>query len=460
MLNDENQQDESEGFHDEPMATTTRRRSRRGNGKVTETTITKRELNEGNDDDDAGMTFAALFDAGPDDGNTEKVVRIRVNRADPKEGFLGYIDDMEATEAAIKDQWGGSTYRLDGVNLRGRIVRVRTIMVAGDPIFVGEAFEANWRRMRGLPKKDAGQSGDQLSAREMIELMDAREAALRKELADKEEASRKAREEREAERRRDEREWQLQREREQREWDERQRRERDEADRRRRQDDEEREARRRRDNEEAAARQAQFMTQMLTSAQSQANQMIAFVKETVAANAAGPKTDGSEMLIKGVQLAMQLRDAAGGESEEDLLTTVVKNLPQMLNSAGNAVGKAVREIKGAPGAPAQASHEGGLTLPPGPVSAKFSELVNRISAAGGDPEKTLDALADRLLTSAPKKAEAPTGPRATVFDPGPTSSSGGDKAPGAELGGESKPQGSQGGGEKAPRKVERLKFGK
>jgi hypothetical protein len=417
-------------FGGNPAPRQTTKRSRRG-GKVTETTITKRELNDDSEEEGSSkLTFAALFDPGPDDANQETVVRVRVFRADPREGYLGYIEDLDATEAFIKEQWGGSVYKLEGLNNRGRIIRVRTVVIGGDPIFIGEAFETSWRKQKGLPARRAdGGTGEQLSTKDMLALIQAREEALRKELADKEERDRKERQEREAERRREEREWQAQREREQREWDERRRRDQEEADRRRRQEEEAREDRRRRDAEEAAARQQQHMTQMLSIVQAQANNMIAFVKETVVAQAAGPKgADPSEMLIKGVQLALQLKEAAGGEGEEDLLTTVVKNLPQMLNSAGNAVGKAIREVKGggaappiAPGGPKLGiTPQGGLMLPPGPVSEKFAAIVNRVVEAGGDPEQALASVADKLLTGGkgtPKPASG--GKTPVVFDPGP-----------------------------------------
>lgn len=425
--------------YDEPRDHITSKKKKRG-GKATETTIIKRELTE-DDDGVERMTFAALFDPGPDDANAETVVRVRVFRADPREGYLGYIEDMNATEEFIQERWGGSVYKLEGLNVRGRITRVRTVVIGGDPIFIGEAFEAQWRKQKGLTPK-AKANAQELSTKDMLELIQEREIALRKELADKEERERKERQEREEARRRDEREFQLQREREQREWDERRRREQEEADRRRVREEEEREARRRRDLEEAQQRQQQFMTQMLTVVQSQANNMISFVKETVAMQAAaGPKGgDPSEMLIKGVQLALQLKEAAGGEGEEDLLTTVVKNLPQMLNSAGNAVGKAIREVKGGGSAPALANPggpkvgvtpQGGLMLPPGPVSEKFAAIVNRVVEAGGDPEQALANVADKLLTGgrgtpAPKQPAAVAAPQPStskpvVFDPGPPS---------------------------------------
>jgi len=401
-----------------PSTTRTTRGARgRPKGKTTTTTVTRQILTDPEDEEKPPeMTFASLFDAGPDDSNNEVVARVRVFRSEPREGHLGYIDDMDATETFIKEHWGGSTYRLEGVNSRGRIVRVRTIAVAGDPIFVGEAFEAQWRRQKGLGPRGAS-TGESMSMKDMLAVIEAREQALRTELAAKEERDRRERTERDESRRRDEREFLLQREQSQREWDERKRRDTEESDRRRAQEQDARDERRRRDVEEASTRQQQFMTQMLTIVQSQAANTIVFVKETLSGK---PTSDPSDMLMKGVTLAMKLREA--GESDEgegDLLTTVVKNLPEMLNSASGAITGAIREVKGLPPqAPKAAAASGGLTLPPGPVSAKFAALVNRIQASGGDPEATLGALADRLLASAPVPAKAPR-PNAPVFDPGP-----------------------------------------
>lgn len=469
-MEDQEVTDSDMDFSPQPTSRTSSTK-RKGRGKATETTIIKRELVD-DDEENASekMTFAALFDPGPDDANSETVVRVRVFRADPREGYLGYIEDLNASEEYIVERWGGSVYKLEGLNNRGRIIRVRTVAIGGDPIFIGESFEAQWRKQKGLPKKAESGTSEQLSTKDMLALIQAREEALRKELADKEERDRKERQEREAERRREEREWQAQREREQREWDERRRRDQEEADRRRRQEEEAREDRRRRDAEEAATRQQQHMAQMLTIVQTQANNMIAFVKETVVAQAAGPKgADPSEMLIKGVQLALQLKEAAGGEGEEDLLTTVVKNLPQMLNSAGNAVGKAIREVKGggampAPAAPGGAklgiTPQGGLMLPPGPVSEKFAAIVNRVVEAGGDPEQALANVADKLLTGGkgtPKSAPASTASPPVVFDPGPpatesTSSTAAEAAPPTDN-----PQTAN---KPAPEGVKRMKFTK
>lgn len=67
-------------------------------------------------------------------------------------------------------------------------------------------------------------------------------------------------------------------------------------------------------------------------------------------------------------------------------------------------------------------------LPPGPASQKMGEVINRIAAAGGDPEAVLTRIADQLLTAGGKKpaqqveAQADARPNAPVMDPGPPKS--------------------------------------
>jgi hypothetical protein len=135
------------------------------------------------------------------------------------------------------------------------------------------------------------------------------------------------------------------------------------------------------------------MKEMLSIVQANATNSLAFAEKMQ------PKGDGNatEMLLKGVELALKLKGAGEG-GDEDLLTTVVKNLPDMLSSAGNAVGKAIREVKGNPSGGGGGD---GLTLPAGPASEKMSKLIAAISAKGGDPEKVLAGIADRLLASEP-----------------------------------------------------------
>ena len=422
MMNHDEEGSDDYDFEPAKPQRTTRKRG----GKATETVITKRELVDEDEKRPTQVTFAALFDAGPEDANDETVLKVRVTRMEPSEGQLGYIEDMDATEELIKERWGGSKYRLDGINRQGRIVRVRTITIAGDPIFVSESFDIQWRKQRGLPPRSQT-NGEQVTIKDMLAIIEAKEAALRKEISDKEERDRKERQEREAERRREEREWQAQREREQREFDERRRKEREEAEERRRRDDDEREQRRRRDLEESTKQQQQFMQQMLTIVSTNAQQSITLVKEMSAAPKGG-ETNPADMLIKGIQLALQLK-GGDGEGEKDLLTTVVENLPQMLNAAGNAVGKAVREVKG--GATSHqpriaATPEGSLVLPPGVVSQKFAALVQKVAEQGGDPEQALNAIADKML-AAPGTKRLPVNPpqveatpsRPVVMDPGP-----------------------------------------
>lgn len=444
-----------------PTFTTSSRKS--ASGKKTKTTIT-REVLADDEKERSPLTFAALFDPGPEDHNEEVAIRVRCTRADPPEGMLGYIEDMDATEKHILDNWGGSTYRLDGLNAKGKIIRVKTLKLAGDPIFVSEAADQQWRKQRGLPPR--GAAAGAMSATDILAMIEQREA--KRSAEEKERRDEQRREERDADerRRREEREFQAEREKQTREWEDRKRRDDEERDRKRRQEDDDRERRRREDAAAAALQQQQHMQQMLHMVTSQASQSVSFIKETVALQAGKPHADGSEMLIKGVQLALQLKEAAGGgDSEEDLLQTVVKNLPALLNGVGNAASKVVREIKGqSPEAPAaaQTTPNGGLVLPPGPASEKFTEVINRIAAAGQNPEVVLAQVADQLLAGSKKRAEmgAAARPNAPVMDPGPAKPSTPVETSATAAPSTTSPQAPETKRPSETGKVTRLKFGK
>jgi hypothetical protein len=447
---------------EQPTFTTSSRKA--AGGRKTKTTIT-REVLADDAKERAPLTFGALFDPGPDDHNEELAIRVRVTRADPPEGMLGYIEDMDATEKHILDNWGGSTYRLDGLNSKGKIIRVKTLRLAGDPIFVSESADLQWRKQRGLPPRNQANGG--MNATEILAMIETREAKRAAE--DKERNDERRREEREADerRRREEREFAVEREKQAREWEDRKRRDDDERDRKRRQEDDDRERRRREDAAAAALAQQQHMQQMLQMVTTQASQSVSFIKDTVALQASKPHGSDSDMLIKGVQLALQLKDAAGGgEGEEDLLQTVVKNLPALLNGVGNAASKVVREIKGQPGEPAAAAQttpNGGLVLPPGPASEKFAEVINRIAAAGQNPEVVLGQVADQLLAGSKKRAEqgkVAARPNAPVMDPGPPKPPTPVETPATAAPSTVSPQAPPAQRPSATGKVTKLKFGK
>jgi hypothetical protein len=396
--------------------------NKRGRKKGSRTvTVTKTELNDGAEPEGRSETegFSHFFSRA--DIEEHQITRVRVSRRNPNEGTVGYLDDPLAGEEEIKQKWGGGTYVLQGLNSSGVIKGSLTVTIAGDPIFQSTQAEVFWRRGLGLPPKpvDNGRRDDGMSVKDMMQMMDAREEQRRKDSERQEEEKRKRDREDEDRRRREDREWALAREQAQSAADERRRkleeesetrrkREASEGDERRKREVIEADDRRRKDAIEAQERSQQFMKEMLSIVQTNASNSLAFAKELQ------PKGDGNatEMLLKGVELALKLKGASEG-GDEDLLTTVVKNLPDMLSSAGNAVGKAIREVKGNPSGGGD-----GLTLPAGPASEKMSKLIAAISAKGGDPEKVLAGIADRLLASEPGK-EKPKDQRVpVVMDPG------------------------------------------
>lgn len=414
MTDDENPFETTE----EPIVRPKRGRPSKS-GAATETVITRRILTENENTKPSGiMTFGSLFEPGDDDTNDETVVRVIVERISPDEGLVGYIEDMEATEAYLKEQWGGSTYRLKGLNAKNKPIRLRTIKIAGDPIFLSEAAEMKYRRAHGLPPRMQAPTTTGFSPQEFMAMIDAKEEKKKQEdeikrKEEKEALEERRRYEREAEenRRRDERNFQLEKDRTQREWEAIRKRE-----------EGEREDRRRRESEEAMQRQQQFMQQMLLMTQQQAQNTISFVKETVGSSKSN--VDPTDSFMKAVQLILTLKESFagdnGGGKEEDLITTVIKNLPAMLNSAGNAVGRAVQELKGNPSRP-QLPAAGALTLPPGQLSQKMSQLMMKIQESGGNPEEVLTLVADKLLQSADGIQPQNTAPMPSppVMDVGP-----------------------------------------
>jgi len=373
-------------------------------------TVTKTELDAESAEEKPEIEgFAHFFSRA--DIEEYQISRVRVIRKNPNEGTVGYLDDPLAGEEEIKQKWGGGTYMLQGLNTGGIIKGSLTVTIAGDPIFQSTQAEVFWRRGLGLPPKpvDSGRRDSEMSVKEMMQMMDAREEQRRKDSALAEEERRKREREDEDRRRREDREWTAQRQRDQELADDRRRKVEQEIEDRRKREQTDADERRRKDNVEAQERSQQFMKEMLSIVQANAMNSLAFAEKMQ------PKGDGNatEMLLKGVELALKLKGASEG-GDEDLLTTVVKNLPDMLSSAGNAVGKAIREVKGNP----SGASGDGLTLPAGPASEKMSKLIAAISAKGGDPEKVLAGIADRLLASEPGK-EKPKDQRVpVVMDPG------------------------------------------
>lgn len=396
-----------------------KRRGRTPRGGRVRTVVTKQTFvgdeDETEDESKAPLTFATLFDPGPEDANNEVVIRVRVQRSDPYEGMLGYITDMNATEDAIKDEWGGSGYRLEGLNARGRIVRVKTLKIAGDPKFVSEAAEIAWRKSKGLPPRSQQQQPQGPSIQELLSTMDAREDKRRAEERERDEQRRRDEREAEERRRREEREFRMEQEklrqdaedrrkREEREWEERKKRDQDERDRQRRAEEAEREERRRADMAERDQRQQMFMQQMLSTVRESAAQSLAFAKEL---SAAKPQ----ESIAETVKTIAMIKDVFGnggsGEEEASPLSILAKVAPQLMEGIGGAI----REVRG--GVPPQqvmAPPIGVIPQLPPVLAEKVQTLVAKVAAKGKDPEKFMEAAVDTLTAAvdgAPVSAPQP-----------------------------------------------------
>jgi len=207
------------------------------------------------DDDEEGLP--PIFDSKLITQN--KITKIRVSRSVPDEGFLGYMSDLEnATESAIKDQWGGGTYRLDGVNDSGQIQKTTSRKIAGDPKFESIAAEISWKRSRGIPLTPATVNGEKaMSTADILIMFKQMEAEKAKDIEERDDRNRRLREETEKQRRIDEEatrarlaELDRQRRQEEREHQERMRKSDQDAEDRRRKEDDDRERPRKLDDEE------------------------------------------------------------------------------------------------------------------------------------------------------------------------------------------------------------------
>jgi len=410
---------------DETVKTNPLKRGRGRPKKVTQ--VTKREFVE--DGDGEEQELPGLF--ATSDIEDKSIVRIRVVRKDPHEGMLGYLEDPNATETEILERWGGSQYRLEGLNSGGVIKAARMVKIAGDPIFVSLAAEQQWRRSRGLPPVGGQQSDNKpMSFTEMLTFM--RELNVDKERSETERREREAKERREHE--------------------ERMRKLELEAEDRRRKDEQEREERRRRDDESrdrartesanlAMQMQQQFMQSMIASTKQAADQAIAFVKQSTAQTAGTPNA-----MMDAVKMVVAIKSAFAGDTpeagEDDPLSLVIKHGHEWLSGIGNAVTGAIREVKGGGIAgqtqPAQlppatqSTPDGGLTIPAtSPLAGKLSTLVEKIAASGRDPETVLAGVVDSLNATLdgqpvpvaappPSPGQSPAGPGFKPYtDPNP-----------------------------------------
>jgi hypothetical protein len=328
----------------------------------------------------------------------KRVEKLHITRTDPDEGYLGFMAP-HATEQDIVQRWGGSEYSVIAKNASGRIVLSRKFRLAGDPVFVSDIFEARWRRMMGLKKKDekSDKDPDTMSGREVMVWMQQQEASRRTDEAVRFERERERDREYQERVSREQREAQDRQSREQRESQERQAREQREHETKlevqRREDAERREKEHSRELEKERTANAQLLQQNQQFFQT----MLAMNKQ---ANEGAAQSDPTAMLISGMEMAMKMHE---GATPKDALTTVLERLPETLKEARETAAAAYREVSGG-GKDKEAGAGGGkrdsLTIK-GSLATKVKALVRHLVKQGKDPEKVIDGVADYLMKTAP-----------------------------------------------------------
>ena len=341
------------------------------------------ELNEG----------VSLFPIG-DYGDEKRIDKIRVIRKEPDEGYLGDLAP-DATEQDILSQWGGGVFRVEAKNQQSQLVKVRTVRVAGEPVFLSAAAESRYRRANGLPPKDHHAGPAAMGITEMFALMEERDAKRRAEEREREDRDRRDRMERE----------------------ERIAKEREERDERRRQDEASREERRRKEeaeledrrqrlarededrrekrHKEDLARQQQDQAMLMQQQQAMFQQTLAVVKLEGQKNT---DRDPVEMLVKGLELARSLQPEGGGEPA-DPLTTLLGNAAPILQAIRGTADAGAAEAA-AVDRPATVQTPKGAVVLSGRAAGLMRLAAAKLTAAGRDPEKVFTAVLAHIAKGA------------------------------------------------------------
>jgi hypothetical protein len=364
----------------------------------TQVTTKKVETIDDEDGGEEGAQVTPLFDLGRNKKG-KAVVRVSVRRTDPDEGHLGYLGP-DASEAEIASKWGGGEFVVQGKNEAGQIVITQTIKIAGDPVFKSEIEEARWRRLNNLkPSKRRDEDGGG-SMKEVLALMEDREAKRREEERERRAEEKKEQAEREERNRR-----------EQREHEEKLARENAEREERRRKDDSERDERRRAQHREDIDRVQAAAAAQLAQTQQFFTQLQAISKHE--ARAAGD-ADPVKLLTAGMELALKLRGEGGGGGEPvDALTALLSRLPETLAEVRSTAKEAYQEIKGKKGAetaalaPVPAEGAGGdeVTIT-GATATRLKTMIGVLQRAGKDPEAVIDTLAKQVISMATARPAA------------------------------------------------------
>lgn len=340
------------------------------------------------------LAGAPLF-AGVGDDTT--VSHIMVIRTDPDEGTLGRMPP-NTTELEIKRKWGGGTFQLQARDERNRMIKngFKTIVIGGDPIFESKAAQVRWKRQQGLEDDPASTAAEPFSIKDIFALLASTEARQKAD-AERRAAEQEAAHRREIERIRIEAEL---RSRERAEEDGRRERQQQEREDRRRKEDEEREERRRKDDESARARDREFQVML--------------------ASLAKKGGDGSDMLLKGIEIANKLGEGGGG-NVDPVSAVAAALLPGLLDKGAAALGGAKPAAPAASSAPAAAAASAEAVTFDGELGKTTRAVVAHLTAQGFDPETSIASVFEKLLSvrrtpppgagaspGAPSDAPAPT----------------------------------------------------
>jgi hypothetical protein len=350
-------------------------------------TATKPELDEA----DAALANAPLF-AVADDAD---VSHIMVTRTDPYEGTLGRMPPT-TTELEIKRKWGGGTFQLQARNERNRMIKggFKTLEISGDPIFESLAAQKKWERRNGLEEDAPAPPSDAIGIKEIFALLNSTESKQKAE-ADRRSAEQEAAHKRELERlrvegeirTRDRAEEDARRERMAQEREERRRKEDEERDERRRREQEDRDERRRKDEEAARLRDREFQV-------------------SIAQISKKGNADGSEMLLKGIQLAKDL-GTGDGPTADPFSAIAAALLPGVADKLGLVGGGKSAPVPAGGGPPAGAASADAVTFD-GALGKKTREVIAHLEAEGYDPESAIATVLDQLKRV--KRKTAPAAP--------------------------------------------------
>jgi hypothetical protein len=374
------------------------------------TTKTVEERDAADDDEIDPLELTPLFDRGKD-RKSKTITKISIRRTDPDEGHLGYMAP-DASEGDIKQKYGGGEFTLQAKNDSGQIVHTLTnFKIAGDPIFQSEIAEARWLRLNRVTARSNGEGG---SVKEILASIEERESKRREE---------------ERERRAQERQEALDREernrREQREHEEKLAKDTADREERRRKDDTEREERRRAEAREDEERRTRLHREDLDRADAASKAQLAqtqqFFQQLQALNkrddAAAAGTDPIKILTTGMDLALKMREGAGGGEPTDALTALLSRLPETLAEVRTTAKEAYHEVaaKGQKKAAAltakEAPAKGDTVTISGPTATRLKQMIEVLQRAGKDPEKAIDDLSRHVIRMATQPA-APVAPAA------------------------------------------------